>query len=63
MARAYVIDRDKAYTPEACKTECGISREQLRQGRAAGVLKPESRGKRRFYKGSDLWNWVFRSGK
>lgn len=61
-ARAYVIDKDKAYSPQACKLECGISREQLLAGRLAGVLKPFSRGRVRYYKGSELLEWVF-SGK
>jgi hypothetical protein len=59
MSRPCTIDTNKIYTREACKLECGISREQLRQGRAAGVLKPSSKGRYRYYKGSELAAWVF----
>lgn len=62
-ARACTIDKDKVYTPQACKSECGISREQLLEGRLAGVLNPVSCGRFRYYKGSELIAWVFRKRK
>lgn len=58
-----VIDRNKVYCVEACKVECGLGRPQLMAGRAAGVLHPFSKGRFRFYKGSELADWVLDQSK
>lgn len=57
-AKPCTIDANKLYTIRACQLECGLSRRQIMQGRQAGKLKPKSCGRFRFYKGSELIEWV-----
>lgn len=53
-----VVDPNRLYTVEACKREVGMGRPQLMAGRLAGVLHPVSRGRFRFYRGSELVAWI-----
>jgi hypothetical protein len=48
---------------DACKRETGLGRPQLMEGRKAGVLKPISVGRFRYYRGSELVAWIERHAK
>lgn len=56
--KAVTIDRNKVYSVEAAKQECGLGRPQLSAGRKAGVLHPSGNGRFRYYDGAELAAWV-----
>lgn len=49
-----VIIPGARYVTDACFTKCGIGRELLAEGRAAGILKPKKPNEYSYYTGEEL---------
>lgn len=56
------IDPDAVYTSEGCMRFAGIGRIELAEARQAGVVRPVHTGRRAYYRGSELIEWVLSGG-
>lgn len=52
------VDPGCRYTVEGCMKFAGIGSSELREARNSGIVKPITVGRRRYYKGSQLIEWI-----
>lgn len=55
-----VLSADAVYTVEGLRRAAGIGRETLAEARQSGLVKSVLIGKRRFYFGSEIVEWMRR---
>ncbi len=53
-----VIEPTKIYTTDALLKVAGFGRDQLTKARASGIVKPKRVGKRIYYCGTEICNWI-----
>lgn len=52
------IDADSLYTTEGCLRFAGLGRDSLIQARASGIVKAIPLGKRMYYRGDELIDFI-----
>lgn len=52
------LDAQSLYTTEGCLRYAGLGRESLLEARRSGIVKPIPCGKRVYYAGEELIQWI-----
>lgn len=49
---------DSLYTVEGCRRDAGMGRYQVKAGVQAGIIQPITSGRRVYYRGAELIEWL-----
>lgn len=52
------INAHELYTREGCERFCGLGGSLLMQARRSGIVKPITVGRRLYYRGDELIEWI-----